>query len=242
MSDRYDRQTMIPEIGDDGQRKLADAKVLVIGAGGLGTTIIYHLAAAGVGTIGVADNDIVSLSNLNRQFIHFEDDIGKEKVVSAKEKINKFNSEIKVVPYASFVDENNANEIIKDYDIVAIAVDNQKARNIINKACVDLDKPFADGGVNGFVGTSSFFVPGETPCLSCLYGLDLPPEENYSAVSSVVGMIASIETTSVLQYILGLPIPLKGNLLYCDAMNAEFDTLPLKFNKTCPICGGKRRS
>ncbi len=242
MSDRYDRQTMIPEIGDDGQRKLADAKVLVIGAGGLGTTIIYHLAAAGVGTIGIADSDIVSLSNLNRQFIHFEEDIGEPKVQSAKDKINKFNSEIKVVPFAEMIDDSNANEIIKDFDIVAIAVDNQGARNVINKACVELGKPFADGGVNGFVGTSSFFEPGKTPCLTCLYGLDLPPEESYSAVSSVVGTIASIETTSVIQYILGLPVPLSGKLLYYDAMSSDFDTLPLKFNKTCPICGGKRRS
>ncbi len=241
MSDRYSRQIMIPEFGNDGQEKLADASVLVIGAGGLGTCLIYHLAAAGVGTIGIADNDIVSLSNLNRQFIHFEEDIGSLKVVSAASKIRQFNSGINVIPHATAINKDNAYEIISQYDIVALAVDNAHARMIVNDACVKLGTPFVDGGVSGFVGTSVFINPNQTPCLACLYGTDLPPEENFSAISSVVGTIASIEATSVIQYILGIDVPLAGKLLYLDAQHAEFEQLPLKFNKACPVCGGKKR-
>ena len=240
MSDRYSRQIMIPEFGEDGQQKLADASVLVIGAGGLGTTLIYHLAAAGVGTIGIADNDIVSLSNLNRQYIHFEEDIGSLKVVSAANKIHMFNSEIQVIPHANAISKDNAYEIISQYDIVALAVDNAQARMIVNEACVELGTPFVDGGINGFVGTSVFINPHHTPCLACLYGTELPPEERFSAVSSVTGTIASIEATSVIQYILGLEVPLAGKLLYYDAHEADFEQLELKFNKNCPICGGKR--
>lgn len=240
MSDRYSRQIMIPEFGEDGQEKLHDASVLVIGAGGLGTTLIYHLAAAGVGTIGIADNDIVSLSNLNRQFIHFEDDIGSLKVVSAAGKVRKFNSGIQVIPLATAISKDNATEIISQYDIVALAVDNAQARMIVNEACVDLGIPFVDGGINGFVGTSVFINPHQTPCLACLYGTELPPEERFSAISSVVGTIASIEATSVIQYILGIDVPLAGELLYYDGQSADFERLPMKFKKGCPICGGKR--
>ena len=240
MSDRYSRQIMIPEFGEDGQEKLANASVLVIGAGGLGTSLIYNLAAAGVGTIGIADNDIVSLSNLNRQFIHFEEDIGGLKVVSAAKKIRQFNSSLQIVPYATAISKDNAYEIINEYDIVALAVDNAHARMIVNEACVELGIPFVDGGINGFIGTSVFINPHETPCLACLYGTELPPEENYSAVGSICSTIASIEATSVIQYILGLEVPLAGKLLYYDAHAASFEQLPLKFNKKCPICGGKR--
>ncbi|MCQ2488171.1 MAG: HesA/MoeB/ThiF family protein [Clostridia bacterium] len=240
MSDRYSRQIMIPEFGEDGQQKLHDASVLVIGAGGLGTTLIYHLAAAGIGTLGIADNDIVSLSNLNRQYIHFEDDLGSLKVVSAAEKVRKFNSNIQVFPLATAISKDNVTEIISQYDIVALAVDNAQARMIVNEACVNLGIPFVDGGINGFVGTSVFINPHETPCLACLYGTELPPEERFSSLSPVVGTIASIEATSVIQYILGLDIPLAGELLYYDAHTAEFERLPMKFKKNCPICGGKR--
>lgn len=237
-SDRYSRQIMIPEFGDDGQEKLSDASVLVIGAGGLGTTILYHLAAAGVGTIGIADHDIVSLSNLNRQYIHFEEDMGSLKVISASKKLRQFNSDIQVIPHATAINKDNAYEIISQYDLVVLAVDNAQARMIVNDACVELGKPFVDGGINGFVGTTVFVDPHHSPCLACLYGTELPPEERFSSVSSVVGTIASIEATSAIQYLLGIDVPLAGKLLYYDASTAEFEKLPLKFKEGCPICGG----
>lgn len=238
-SDRYSRQIMIPEFGDDGQERLSDSSVLVIGAGGLGSTLLYHLAAAGIGTIGVADHDIVSISNLNRQYMHFEEDIGCLKVISASRKLRQFNSEINIIPHATAINKDNAYEIISQYDMVALAVDNAQARMIINEVCVELNKPFVDGGVNGFVGTSVFVNPHHTPCLACLYGTDLPPEERFGSVSSVVGTIASIEATSVIQHLLGIEVPLSGTLLYYDAKTAEFEKLPIKFKDECPICGGK---
>ena len=241
MSDRYSRQIMIPEFGEDGQQKLEDASVLVIGAGGLGTTLLYHLAAAGVGTIGIADNDIVNISNLNRQFIHFEKDIGGLKVVSAAEKLRQFNSGIQIIPLATAISTDNAIDLISQYDLVALAVDSVQARMIVNEACVQLKKPFVDGGINGFIGTSVFIEPGKTPCLACLYGTELPPIEKFSSLSSVVGTIASIEATSVIQYLLGLEVPLAGKLLYYNALLAEFEQLPLKFKKGCPVCGGKHK-
>ena len=236
-SDRYSRQIMIPEFGDDGQERLTDSSVLIIGAGGLGTTLMYHLAAAGIGTIGIADHDIVSASNLNRQYIHFEEDIGSLKVISASRKLRQFNSALNIIPHATAINKDNAYEIISQYDIVALAVDNAQARMIVNEACVELGKPFVDGGVNGFIGTSVFVNPHETPCLACLYGTDLPPEERFSSVSSVVGTIASIEATSVIQYLLGIDIPLSGKLLYYDAKEALFEKIPIEHKTDCPICG-----
>ncbi len=238
-SDRYSRQIMIPEFGDDGQEKLTDSSVLIIGAGGLGTTLMYHLAAAGIGTIGIADHDIVSASNLNRQYIHFEDDIGSLKVISASRKLRQFNSSLNIIPHATAINKDNAYEIISQYDIVALAVDNAQARMIVNEACVELGKPFVDGGINGFIGTSVFVNPHETPCLACLYGTELPPEERFSSLSSVVGTIASIEATSVIQYLLGIDIPLSGKLLYYDAKEALFERIPIEHKADCPICGNK---
>ena len=237
-SDRYSRQIMIPEFGDDGQEKLSDSSVLIIGAGGLGTNLMYHLAAAGIGTIGIADHDIVSLSNLNRQYIYSEEDIGSLKVISSSRKLRSFNSLINIIPHATAINKDNAYEIISQYDIVALAVDNAQARMIVNDACVELGKPFVDGGINGFLGTSVFIKPHVTPCLACLYGTDLPPEERFSSISSVVGTIASIESTSVIQYLLGMEVPLAGELLYYDAREQSFEKIPLQFKDGCPICGG----
>ena len=239
-SDRFSRQIMLEQIGTDGQEKLAEASVLVIGAGGLGTPLLYCLAAAGVGTIGIADNDIVSTSNLNRQYIHFEDDIGTLKVMSAAKKLREFNSSINIIPHATAINKDNAYEIISQYDVVALAVDNAQARMIVNEACVELSKPFADGGINGFVGTSVFIQPNVTPCLACLYGTALPPEERFGAVSSIVGTISSLEATSVIQYILGMDVPLSGKLLYYNGLKAEIEKLDIHFNEECPVCGGKK--
>lgn len=238
-SDRYSRQIMIEQIGTQGQEKLSEASVLVIGAGGLGTPLLYCLASAGVGTIGIADNDIVSSSNLNREYIHTEEDIGTLKVMSATKKLKKLNSTINIIPHATAINKDNAFEIISQYDVVALAVDNAQARMIVNEACVELNKPFADGGINGFVGTTVFIKPEETPCLACLYGTEFPPEDRFGALSSVVGTIASLEATSVIQYILGLDVPLSGKLLYYNGETAEIEKINIKHNDSCPVCKTK---
>lgn len=238
-SDRYSKQMMLPQFGNDGQEKLSDASVLVIGAGGLGTPILLNLAAAGVGTIGIADHDIVSMSNLNRQYIYDEEDIGALKVNCAAAKLRALNSEISIIPHDTAINKDNAYEIISQYDIVALAVDNTQARMIVNDACVELNRPFVDGGINGFFGTVTFINPHVTPCLACLYGTDRPPEESFGAISSIVGTIASLESTSVIQYILGMEVPISGKLVYYDGLKCEFEKINIEFNKSCPVCGTK---
>jgi adenylyltransferase/sulfurtransferase len=233
---------MLEEIGTQGQEKLFDASVLVIGAGGMGSPLLYCLAGAGVGTIGIADSDIVSVSNLNRQYLHFERDIGTLKVHSAAKKLKEFNSHINIISHETAINTENAYEIISQYDVVALAVDNTQTRMIVNKACVELGKPFTDGAVNGFVGTSIFVNPGLTPCLACLYGTNIPPEDNLGAVASIVGTISTIQGTTIMQYILGLDMPLAGKLFYYDGLRASTEKLKLKFNKTCPICSQKVKS
>lgn len=238
-ADRYSKQMILPEFGDDGQQKLEDASVLVVGAGGLGSTILYNLAAAGVGTIGIADPDIVTANNLNRQFIHFEEDIGSLKVNSACRKLREFNSLINIIPHATALNKDNAYEIIAQYDVVAMAVNNNQAKMIINEACVELDIPFSDGNANGFVGTASFCVPHKDPCLACLYGTTQPADEAFGTVGSVVSTIAGMETTNIIQYLLGLPVPLEGKLLCYDASAASIETVTVEFQDNCPVCGAK---
>jgi len=237
-TDRYIKQMELPEFGDDGQEKLEDASVLIIGAGGLGTTLMYNLAAAGVGTIGIADPEIVKPSNLNRQYIHFEDDIGTLKVISASRKLRQFNSLINIIPHAVAINKDNAYEIIAQYDVVALAVDSIQARMIVNATCAELDTPFVAGGVNGFYGTCTFVKPHETACLSCLYGTDSPPEETFNSLGSVASAIASIESTCIIQYLLGMEVPLAGQLLVYDAKTATFEKSPISRRESCPVCNG----
>ncbi len=235
-SERYAKQSMVPEFGETGQEILNDASVLVIGAGGLGTTLLYDLTAAGVGTIGLADHEIVRIPNLNNQFIHFEDDIGTLKVNSAARKLRKYNSMVNIIPHATAINKDNAYEIISQYDIVALAIEDTQIKMIVNQACVELDKPFVDCAVNGFAGTVLFVQPHETPCLGCLYGTDIPPEEKFGSISSVVSTVSSMAATTVLQFLLGLDVPAAGNLLYYDAKKATIDKTPLDIKDDCPAC------
>jgi len=236
-AERYARQVELPEFGEDGQEKLEDSSVLIIGAGGIGTTLMYNLAAAGVGTIGIADPEIVSISNLNRQYIHFEEDIGTLKVISASRKLRQFNSLINIIPHATAINKDNAFEIISQYDIVALAADKIQARMVVNEACYEAEVPFVAGDVNGFVGTCTFIKPGETPCLRCLYGTSLPPEDAYCSISSVSTTIASIEATSIIQYLLGMEVPVAGKLMVYDARTASIDSTPIVRKDDCPVCG-----
>ncbi len=236
-SERYSKQSFLPQLGENGQEILNDASVLVIGAGGLGTTLLYDLACAGVGTIGIADHEIVRITNLNNQFIHFEDDIGSLKVSSASRKLRQFNSMINVIPHATAVNKDNVIEIISQYDIVALAIEDTQTMMLVNEACVELNKPFVVSGINGFAGTIMFVQPHETPCLSCLYGTDMPPEENNGAIGSVVSTISSMEATAVIQYLLGLPVPASGKLFYYDACKGTLDATPIDLKEDCPVCG-----
>ena len=176
-SERYSRQGMVPEFSGEGQQTLEDASVLIIGASSIGSTLMYNLASAGIGTIGVADHNIVGTSNLNAP-IHFEEDLGTLKVISATRKLKAYNSLINVIPHATAINKDNVYEIVSQYDIIVLAVNNPQTAMLVNEACVELDKPFVTGKTNGFIGTAGFVLPHETPCLACFYGEEMPPEDN----------------------------------------------------------------
>ena len=237
-ADRYARQMCLKEIGHDGQSKIEDASVLVVGIGGVNSTLLYDLAAAGVGTIGIIDPNIISVNHLNREILHHYDDIGNLKVDSAAKKIKTFNPDIVVLPISTAINKENAVEIIGQYDIVAVGVDSIQAKMIVNEACYELKTPFVDVSSNGFMGTISFINPKTTPCLACLLGTQQPPEEIYGSVGAVVSTLGSIASTSILQHILGLPVPIEGKLLYYDSSEMTFEKTDIKKMNNCPVCSG----
>lgn len=240
-SERYSRQSMVQEFSGEGQQLLEDASVLVIGASSIGSTLMYNLASAGVGTIGVADHNIVGTSNLNA-FVHFEEDLGTLKVISATRKLKAYNSLINVIPHATAINKDNVYEIVSQYDIVVLAVNNPQTQMLVNEACVELDKPFVLGKTNGFIGTAGFILPHETPCLACFYGEEMPPEDNYGSVSGVSSTIASLMSTSVLQYLLGTPVAMKGKLFIYNCENATIDKIDLTHRHDCAVCGAKEEA
>ncbi|MDO5014724.1 MAG: HesA/MoeB/ThiF family protein [Clostridia bacterium] len=238
-ADRYARQMCLKEISQNGQSKIEDSSVLVVGVGGVNSTLLYNLAAAGVGTIGIIDPNIISVHNLNREILHHYDDIGNLKVDSAAKKLKAFNPDIVVLPISTAINKENAVEIIGQYDLVAIGVDSIQAKMIVNEACVELNTPFVDVSSSGFMGTITFIDPKTTPCLACLYGTKEPPEETYGYIGSVVSTLGSIAATSLLQYILGLEVPIAGKLLYYNALEMKFEKTDIKKNEKCPICSDK---
>lgn len=238
--ERYAKQMNIPEFGVDGQEKLEDASVLIIGAGGVGSTVIYALAAAGVGTIGIADPEIVKVDDLNRQFIHFEEDLGTLKVTSASRKLRQFNSLINVIPHAVAINKDNAYEIIAQYDIVALAVNSFQAKIVVNQACYESGTPLVVGSVGEFCGTCAFIDPANTPCLQCLYGTEFPPEDKFASVSSTNAAIGAVMSDAIIQYLLSGSSSMAGQFLYLDTRIAKMEVTPIVGIDTCPICGKQK--
>ena len=241
--ERYSRHIILKEIGVKGQQKLLDAKVLIIGAGGLGAPAALYLAAAGVGTIGIVDADEVDLSNLQRQVIHSTNDIGKAKVKSAKESMEAINPDVKVNTYRKFVDSSNIMDLIKDYDFVIDGTDNFPAKFLINDACVMAKKPFSHAGIIRFKGQLMTYVPGEGPCYRCVFK-NPPPKDavptckQAGVVGAMGGVIGSLQAMEAIKYIIGKGELLTGKLLTYDALKMEFRTIKLPDNhKTCAVCG-----
>ncbi|MDN5363670.1 MAG: molybdopterin-synthase adenylyltransferase [Eubacteriales bacterium] len=241
---RYGRQLLIPEIGGAGQEKLKKASVLVVGTGGLGSAIAYYLAAAGVGRIGIVDGDRVDLSNLQRQILHFTPDIGRPKVESAREKLQALNPEIEIVPYYCRLEEGNAEEIVRDYQVVVDGSDNFPTRYLINETCLKLRRPFIHGGVLGLKGQVMTIMPYDGPCYRCVFR-DIPaPEEVPSCaqagvLGTVPGLIGMIEATEAIKIILGVGELLVGRLLQYDALTMRFREIELERDEECPACGQK---
>ncbi|HTM09377.1 MAG TPA: molybdopterin-synthase adenylyltransferase MoeB [Verrucomicrobiae bacterium] len=242
---RYSRHFLLPEVGEIGQAKLLKAKVLMVGAGGLGSPSAYYLAAAGVGTLGIIDNDVVDLSNLQRQILHTNNRIGMPKVESAKLTLEGLNPDVKVIPYQEKLTSKNIMEIIKDYDIIVDGCDNFPTRYLVNDACVLTGKPNVHGSIFQFEGQATVFYPGKGPCYRCLYPepppADMAPSCAEAGVLGVLpGLIGTIQALEAIKLILGKGETLVGKLLCFNTLTNEINTLNLQRDPACPMCGEKR--
>ncbi len=233
-TNRYNMQLPLPFVKKEGQEKLKKTHVTVIGAGGLGSPVLYYMAAAGIGKITIIDSDIVEESNFNRQFIHFENDLGKNKVDSAAEKLRLFNSEIEISAKKMCIDDNNVSKFAAQSDIIISCVDNVKSRQIINRACMKHGIPMIDGGIDGLTGYALTFIPGETACYNCIYNRaeDFIPE-TYT-IGAAAGVIGSLMAAQAIKTLLGMEI--KTNLIYINLESNEFTGMSVKPNPKCEVC------
>jgi adenylyltransferase/sulfurtransferase len=239
---RYSRHLIMPEVALDGQKKLKQARVLTIGAGGLGSPLGLYLAAAGVGTLGIVDFDVVDESNLQRQIIHGTSDLGRPKMESAREKIEDINPNVNVEAFEEALTSENALEIFEDFDVIVDGTDNFPTRYLVNDACVLLEKPNVYGSIFRFEGQASVFYAEEGPCYRCLYPEPPPPGLVPSCAEGGVlgilpGAIGTIQATETVKLLLGIGEPLIGRLLLYDALTMRFREMKLRKDPNCPVCG-----
>ena len=240
--DRYSRHIILPEVGGKGQKKLLDSKVFLVGAGGLGSPAAFYLAAAGIGKIGISDNDDVDYSNLQRQILHSTKDVGRPKVQSAKETLEDLNPDVEVVPYTERLNSENIIDIIKDYDVILDGSDNFPTRYLVNDACVMLGKPLSHGSIFRFDGQATTILPGQGPCYRCLYETPPPPDlvpscQEAGVLGIIAGIIGVVQATEVIKLRLGKGNVLNGKLLLYDSLNMDFKKLNIQRNPACPMCG-----
>jgi adenylyltransferase/sulfurtransferase len=239
---RYSRHILLPEVGGKGQKKIAAAKVFIVGAGGLGSPAALYLAAAGVGTIGIIDGDVVDLSNLQRQVIHHTPDIARPKIQSARDKITALNPDVSVVPIHDRLTAKNALDAVKDFDMIIDGTDNFPAKFLINDTAVLSKKPLVHGGILRFVGQVLTILPGKSACYRCLFKAPPPPGlvpscQEAGVLGALAGIIGTIQATEALKLILGVGQPLTDRLLTYDALSTRFRNVPLRRNPQCPVCG-----
>jgi adenylyltransferase/sulfurtransferase len=232
---RYDRQIMIPGIGEAGQEKIKKASVVIAGAGGLGSPVALYLTAAGVGTVRVIDNDKVELSNLNRQILHGDKDIGKAKTASAYDKLTKLKN-ITIETVHITIDESNAAQLTEGFDVIVDAMDNLSTRFLLNKAAVKHKVPFIHGAVSGLEGRTMTVIPGKSACIKCVYHA-LPQEHKFPVLGTTPAVIGAIEATEVIKYITGIGTLLTDRLLIYDGLNIKFTELKVVRNINCEHCG-----
>jgi molybdopterin-synthase adenylyltransferase len=239
---RYSRHILLKNIGIEGQSKILESRILIIGAGGLGSPSALYLAAAGVGMIGIADADTVDLTNLQRQIIHFTKDVGRPKVASAKEKMHALNPDIEIRTYHTFVSADNIMDIIKHYDFVIDGTDNFAAKFLINDACVLAQKPFSHGGILRFTGQTMTVVPGASACYRCVF--PVPPPKNAvptcsqaGVLGGIAGMLGTIQAVEAVKFVTGTGTLLTNAMLTFDAQEMDFRKIRFKRNPKCPICG-----
>jgi len=236
---RYRRQIYYPYLGEEGQDKLKRSHVVVAGVGGLGSPNAIYLAAAGIGRLTIIDYDVVSLSNLNRQILHYDQDVGREKVVSAYEKLGRLNPTVMVRPLNARIDEANAANLIAGADLVIDGLDNFETRLIVNKTCVDLGIPFIHGGIHSLMGEVTTIIPGKTPCYACLCQEIPEQEEEIPVLGPLPGVIACVQVMEAIKYLAGFGTLLAGRMLFIDGSDMTFSTISFEKAKNCPVCGGK---
>jgi molybdopterin-synthase adenylyltransferase len=245
--ERYARHLVLDEVGEEGQQKLLQSRVLVIGAGGLGSPLLLYLAAAGVGALGVVDNDHVDLSNLQRQIIHATESVGVPKVESARRTLAHINPEVKIETHALRLDENNAAALVGQYDLVADGSDNFATRYLLNDVCYRLKKPLIGAALSPFDGQLSTFkayLGPPHPCYRCLFREPPPPDsvprcETAGILGAIAGVMGTLQATEVLKELLGIGESLSGTLLVYDALRTGFHSIKLPRDPDCPTCGTK---
>ncbi len=235
--ERYRRQIMIQGLGKEGQEKLKRSKILVAGVGGLGSPAALYLAAAGVGNLRIVDCDSVELSNLNRQILHWSQDIGRNKVDSAGTKLQALNREIKVETLRERISEDNARDLVGDCDLILDAMDNLETRYILNRTALEKKVPFCHGAIRGFEGRAMSVLPGKTACLMCIYH-GARVSEKVPVMGVTAGIIACVEATEAIKYILGIGQLLTNRFLVYDGLNMRFSEVKVSRNPACPHCSG----
>ena len=238
---RYSRHIIMPQVGSGGQRKLLQSKVLIIGAGGLGSPATLYLALAGVGTVGIVDFDVVDISNLQRQVLHQYKDVGRPKVVSARETVHAYNPDVNVVVHEEWLTSENAMGIISQYDVVVNGADNFPARYLVNDACYLAGKTLVDGSILSFDGQATVFVPGQG-CYRCLFPSPPPPGmvpncAEAGVLGALTGIVGSIQAVETLKLLLGIGDSLVSRLLLIDALSMDFRQVRIPRNPACPLCG-----
>ena len=232
---RYDRQILIEGFGEEGQEKLKKAKVFIAGSGGLGSPVSIYLAAAGLGTIRIVDCDNVELSNLNRQVLHWSSDIGKGKVNSAADKLGDLNPYIRIEAIKETINESNISQLVGDADVIVDAMDNLETRHLLNRLSLKKNIPFFHGAVRGLEGRVSTFIPGQTACFACMYGIALP-EQKFPILGTTAAIVGSIQATEVIKYITGLGKLLLNRLLVYNGLTMEFNEFKISKNPECKQC------
>lgn len=234
--ERYGRQIIIGGFGEEGQEKLKRTKVFIAGTGGLGSPVSIYLVAAGVGRVRIVDHDKVELSNLNRQILHWDEDIGKKKIDSASGKLKKLNQDVKIEAVEEMITEANVLQLVADFDLIVDAMDNLPARYVLNKAALERNIPFFHGAVYGFEGRAMTIIPGQTACLKCVYRGRVTPQEKFPVIGVTPAVIGCIQATEVIKYIVGIGELLTDRLLVYDGLSLKFTEFKVKKDSNCEHC------
>jgi adenylyltransferase/sulfurtransferase len=235
--ERYSRQIVLPDFGEEGQRRLRESHVLVAGMGGLGSPVAMYLTCAGLGRLTLVDDDSVELSNLNRQILHWESDIGNNKVKSASGKLKRMNSTVELIARDVSITEDTAHELLDGVDVAIDCLDTMATRFVLNEACVRNGVPFVHGGVRGLMGEVTAIIPGQTPCLECLFRRGVERKELFPIFGATAGLVAAIQTMEAVKLLSGLTTLLTGRMLYINQRDLEFMSVTIEKNPECPVCG-----